>query len=91
MTEKPLFGSDDWLGKLVLLYRRGQLAYIAVDECHVTIEYPDSGFRSTYERLGELRAVMPDLPIVAVSAIPTVCAPTLSHTTCAHLSLCALV
>lgn len=60
----------NWLPNLVSLAERGQLDLIAIDEAHCVSEW-GSDFRPTYRRLGELRAALPTVPILALTATAT--------------------
>jgi hypothetical protein len=74
ISERVVFsrvkGGPCWLEVFGQLHREGKLAYIAIDECHCTLEW-GSGFRPDYARLGELRGYVPGLPMIALSASPT--------------------
>jgi superfamily II DNA helicase RecQ len=60
----------NWLPNLVSLAEKGQLDLIAIDEAHCVSEW-GSDFRPTYRRLGELRAALPTVPILALTATAT--------------------
>ena len=49
--------------------QNNNISDLAVEECHVIIH--DAGFQFVYERMGELRETMPDVPIIAVTAKTT--------------------
>ena len=61
--------SSEFRKVMVIMNQNNNISYLAVDECHVIIH--DAGFRFVYERMGELRESMPDVPIVAVTATAT--------------------
>ena len=56
---------------LMALARRGKLSLVAVDEAHVVEEWVDSDFRVDYEKVGQLRRDLIDMPFMALSAVPT--------------------
>jgi hypothetical protein len=76
MSEQLLFGDGtlkqggtSWMDDLARLHQAGRLLHVAIDEAHCMIQYPESDFRRSYARLGELRTRMPGLPIMALSAV----------------------
>ena len=81
MTEKLLFGDDSasggsrsahtsWLEALAAMHNDGKLLLIAVDEAHCIVKDVESGCTG-YRRLCELRALLPGLPMMALSAVAT--------------------
>ena len=59
--------SADGVGRLAQMHARTPLLLFAIDEAHCVSEWGHD-FRPDYRRLGELRASMPDVPIMALTA-----------------------
>lgn len=71
LTEQ-LLADVTWMHALQSLDAQRKLLMIAVDEAHCVVQYPESGsFRMHYGDLGKLRTMLPFVPIMALSAVPT--------------------
>jgi len=66
-----LFGSSDDknLVKLQTLHRQNRLGLVAIDEAHLVYDWQD--FRHTYKRCEDLHELLPNVPIMALSATVT--------------------
>ena len=65
-----LFGSEERnLVKLQGLHKVNQLGLIAIDEAHLIYDWQD--FRQTYKRCEDLHTLLPDVPVMALSATVT--------------------
>ena len=63
-------GSDDKnLAKLQTLHRQNRLGLVAIDEVHLVYDWQD--FRHTYKRCEDLHELLPNVPIMALSATVT--------------------
>ena len=62
-----MFGKQSHLDNALALYRANSL--IAVDEAHLIYEW--GGFREHYQKCTELHAILPGVPIMALTATAT--------------------
>ena len=60
----------NWLGPLKALAARGALDLVAIDEAHCVSEW-GSDFRPDYRKLSLLRAALPGVPVLALTATAT--------------------
>ena len=64
-----MFGKQSHLDSVLALYRANKLGLIAVDEAHLIYEW--GGFREHYQKCTELHAILPGVPIMALTATAT--------------------
>ena len=65
-----LFGSDDRnLAKVQALHKQNRLDLVAIDEAHLVYYWQD--FRQTYKTCEDLHGLLPNVPIMALSATIT--------------------
>ena len=67
----PALKGRMWVDVLEQLHSDGRLLLVAIDEADVVVTWAENNFRTNYGRLGELRARLVGLPMLALSAVPT--------------------
>ena len=69
-----MFGKQSHLDNVLILYSARKLGLIAIDEAHLMYEW--GGFREHYQKCMELKAILPGVPIIALTATAT---PMIAH------------
>ena len=69
-----MFGKQSHLDNVLMLSSTRKLGLIAIDEAHLMYEW--GGFREHYQKCMELKAILPGVPIMALTATAT---PMIAH------------
>ncbi|KAK9830588.1 hypothetical protein WJX81_002230 [Elliptochloris bilobata] len=69
-TPERVVSAKRFLSKLEKLHKEGRLARIAVDEAHCCSQWGND-FRPDYKKLGVLKQLFPEVPIIALTATAT--------------------
>ncbi|ORX73806.1 ATP-dependent DNA helicase, partial [Linderina pennispora] len=67
VAPEKIVSGKQLLAQLEKVYAAGKLSRIVIDECHCASEYGND-FRPDYHKLGMLKYMFPDVPLMALSA-----------------------